>query len=105
MTRPESKISAENSGLNSVEASMPKVIYHLCHMGLSQQSFTLEHPVDNTQTIAHKMYADMVFKHRGVMEAVNHYLSSKSSWIELMTSSTLDDGPETAVSIQPGGSS
>ena len=99
VTRPESQIHAENSGLNSVETPMPKVIYQLCQMGLSEQAVTLEHPVDNTQTIAHKMYSDMVTKHRGVMEAVRLYISANPSWVDLMTSSTMDDGPETAVSI------
>ena len=95
MARPESQINAENQA----STPMPKVIYQWCHMGLTEQAVTLDHPVDNTQTIAHKMYSDMVTKHRGVMEAVRLYISANPSWVDLMTSSTMDDGPETAVSI------
>ena len=82
-----------------MEASTPKVIFQLCHMGLTEQAVTLEHPIDNTQAIAHRMYSNMVTKHRGVTEAVRLYIAANPSWVDLMTSSTMDDGPETAVSI------
>ena len=99
MSLPESNIQAEDSGLNNVETPIPMVIYQLCHMGLTEQAVALEHPIDNTQTIAHGVYSDMVNKNKRALEAVRTYISSNASWVDLMKSCPLDDGSETAVSI------
>ena len=60
---------------------------------------TQDHPLDNTQTEAHRVYDDMVTKYRDALRAVRDHVNSKSSWVELMKSSTMDDGPEVAVDI------
>ena len=99
MSLPEAKVHIGNSGLNNVETPIPKVIQHLCHLGLSEQSIALDHPIDNTQAIAYRIYSDMVTKHRGALEAMRVIMLSNDSWIDLMKNSTMDDGPETAVSI------
>ena len=38
MSLPEAKIHAGDSELNNVEAPIPKVLYQLCHMGLTEQA-------------------------------------------------------------------
>ena len=96
---PESQINAGSSGLNSMETPIPKVVHQFCQMSLTEQAVALEHPIDDTQTIAYGAYNDMVHKHRGALEAVRVYISSNPSWVDLMTNTPLDDGPETAVSI------
>ena len=96
-TLPESQITASTSGLDDLETPVPKVIQNLCHMGLSQQAVAQEHPTDTTQAEAHVVYNDMVVKHRDALQAVRNVIQSKQSWVELMTSSTMDDGPETTL--------
>ena len=95
----ESTITAETSGLNDLGTPVPLVIQHFCHTGLSQQAVTQDHPLDNSQTEAHKIYDELVKKYRDALRAVKEHLSSKKSWVELMKLSVMDDGPEVAVDV------
>ena len=97
--RAESRITAETSGLNDLGTPNPQVVQHLCYTGLSQQAVTQDHPLDNSQTEAHGIYDEMVIKYRDALRAVREHVNSKKSWVELMTSSDMDDGPEAAVGI------
>ena len=98
-TIAESHITAETSGLNDLGAPIPHVVQHFCHTGLSQQAVTQDHPLDNSQTEAHGVYDDMVTKYRDALRVVRDHINSKKSWVELMKSSDMDDGPEAAVDI------
>ena len=95
----ESTITAETSGLNDRGVPVPLVVQHFCHTGLSQQAVTQDHPLDNSQTEAHKIYEELVEKYRDALPAVREHLNSKQSWIELMKLSEMDDGPEVAVDV------
>ena len=95
--RAESHITAETSGLNDLGTPIPQVVQHLCHTGLSQQAVTQDHPLDNSQTEAHGIDDEMVIKYRDALRVVREYVNSKKSWVELMTSSEMDDGPEAGV--------
>ena len=93
------QITAQTSGVNDLGAPIPQVVQHFCHVGLTQQAVTQDHPLDNSQTEAHKIYEDMVIKYRDALREVRTYVNSKRSWVELMKSSEMDDAPEAAVEI------
>ena len=95
----ESTITAETLGLSDRGVPVPLVIQHFCHTGLSQQAVTQDHPLDNSQTEAHKIYEELVKKYRDALRAVQEHLNSKQSWVELMKLSDMDDGPEVAVDV------
>ena len=96
---PESKLTAQTSGLTDLGVPIPKAVQHLCHVGLPQQAVTQDHPLDNSQTEAHGIYDAMVTKYRDALHVVENHVNTKRSWVELMKSSTIDDGPESAVDI------
>ena len=58
-----------------------------------------EHPLDNTQAEAHRVYNDMLEKHRDAFQMVRNHINPRKSWVALVKSSMLDDGPESAVDI------
>ena len=94
-----SQIDESTSGLNDQGTPIPQVVQQFCHMGLTEQAVMQEHPLDNSQTEAHRVYHDMVVKHRDAFHAVKAHISSAKNWVDLMRSSSIDDGPEVAVDI------
>ena len=70
----DDNMSYPETRLNNLATPIPRVVHHLCKLGLSQQSVALDHPTDNTQEIVYQAYSNMITKHRGAVEGMREIL-------------------------------